>query len=100
MYNSDYYNRPWQQGWLCPKCNAVLSPKMDFCPFCSRNNMETYYSITTNPNQKESIITATPRTNWKTFTIDNTNRPTTLYNLIDEYISNYFNTADVWEKPL
>ena len=25
----------YQQGWVCPKCGAVLAPSQAFCPFCS-----------------------------------------------------------------
>lgn len=28
----------YQQGWVCPKCGAVLSPSTSFCPFCTRGN--------------------------------------------------------------
>lgn len=38
----DWYN----QGWICPKCGAVLAPSQSFCPFCS-------------PNRKNNIVYAT-----------------------------------------
>lgn len=28
----------YQQGWICPKCGAVLSPSTIFCPFCTHGN--------------------------------------------------------------
>ena len=34
-----------QQGWVCPKCGAVLSPSTTFCPFCASNNNKS--TITT-----------------------------------------------------
>ena len=29
------------QGWICPKCGAVLSPSTTFCPFCAPGNNNT-----------------------------------------------------------
>ena len=23
------------EGWICPRCEAVISPTMNFCPLCS-----------------------------------------------------------------
>ena len=28
----------YQQGWVCPKCGAVLSPSTIFCPFCTHGS--------------------------------------------------------------
>ena len=27
-----------RQGWLCPRCQKILNPAMDFCPFCGGNS--------------------------------------------------------------
>ena len=45
--NSIYYNNiPIKIGWLCPKCEHVLSPYLESCPYCEvahkENNAEEY----------------------------------------------------------
>ena len=34
------------QGWICPKCGAVLSPSTTFCPFCAPGNNKTTITST------------------------------------------------------
>lgn len=26
------------KGWICPRCEAVISPTMQFCPLCSTHS--------------------------------------------------------------
>ena len=31
---------PAQYGWVCPKCGAVMSPFISFCPNCTSHNFD------------------------------------------------------------
>lgn len=30
----------YKQGWVCPKCSAVMSPDQPYCLFCQSNNIK------------------------------------------------------------
>ena len=35
---SEYYTIPAQQGWVCPKCSAVMAPWQSYCVNCKGAN--------------------------------------------------------------
>ena len=37
------YGQTYQQGWVCPKCGAVMSPNTNVCPFCSNRDITIIY---------------------------------------------------------
>lgn len=41
-------------GWICPKCGAVMSPFISFCPNCTKHNFEITCS-SENSNIKSSF---------------------------------------------
>lgn len=44
--SNEYNNAPFlRQGWLCPRCQKILSPTTDFCPFCSGNSNNMPYTV-------------------------------------------------------
>ena len=30
----------YKQGWVCPKCGAVMSPNQPYCIFCQPKNIQ------------------------------------------------------------
>ena len=34
----DYYTRPHERGWECPKCGSVYAPFVPSCTSCNRGN--------------------------------------------------------------
>lgn len=53
---NNYISEPLlNQGWVCPKCGAVMSPYTSHCPFCSQNR-EIIYGTSTGYYQPNSIL--------------------------------------------
>lgn len=50
----------YKQGWVCPKCGAVMSPSQPYCLFCQSNNIRdiqvTYIGITPTINTENKSI--------------------------------------------
>lgn len=42
-----------EQGWVCPKCGRVFSPKTYECPYCNNPEVIKTSTITTLPQEEE-----------------------------------------------
>lgn len=53
---SEYYTTPAQQGWVCPKCGAVMAPWQSYCVNCKGTN-ETITAPNTTPETDHWWVT-------------------------------------------
>lgn len=56
MSNDTTFGR---QGWICPKCGAVLSPDTTFCPFCTPVINNTIWTDNTSAGKPQKPICTT-----------------------------------------
>ena len=44
-----------KRGWICPICGTPISPYIDYCPICTKSNLQPI--VTCNNNSAQPIVT-------------------------------------------